>query len=97
MPLFVNSKAQIPMSTRGDCSRGEAVAGQYASDSSSAAVSKFPLLPSCPTRDQLAQKVIAEVEFILRKQRQELELLTALTELKKQVSVFHFYLYCLTF
>ncbi len=89
-PLFINSKAQIPMSTRGDCSRGEAVTGQYTSDSSSAALSKFPLLPSCPTRDQLAQKEIAEVEFILRKQRQELELLTALTELKKQVSVFHF-------
>jgi hypothetical protein len=78
------------MSTRGDCSRGEAVTGQHTSDSSSAAVSKFPLLPTCPTRDQLAQKEIAGAEFILRKQRQELELLTALTELKKQVSVFHF-------
>lgn len=87
--LFPHADDQRLFPVTGDYCRGEAFIGHPVSSSSSRAVSTFStLVPEC---DQLVKKEITEVEFILRKQRQELELLTALTELKKQVCVLYSY------
>jgi hypothetical protein len=90
-PLFFHPETQRRFSVAGEYSRSEAFVGHPSSSSSSRAVSNFPMLPCYPESEE-----ITEVEFILRKQRQELELLTALTELKKQVCVVPLLFYCVT-
>lgn len=87
--LFPHADDQRLFPVPGENCRGKAFMGHSVSSSSSRAVSTFSTLaPEC---GQIAKEEITEVEFILRKQRQELELLTALTELKKQVCMLYFY------
>jgi hypothetical protein len=95
-PLFFHPETQRLFPVTGEYSRGEAFVRHPLSSSSSRAVSNFPTLPCYPESDQLAKKEITEIEFKLRKQRQELELITALTELKKQVCVGPLLFYCVT-
>lgn len=88
---FITELPQMPFLRNADDARAEVAVGQSISESSSGAacygsagMQNFSGNPYLASRDLLLQNEITEVEFILRKQRQELELLTALTELKKQ-------------
>lgn len=92
--VFAQAIPQMPLLQNTEFSRGREIGGESITEKDEKlGITCFTSLKTseCPSNidlsggDRILQKELSDGKFVLQKQRQELELLTALTELKKQV------------